>query len=204
MHALFKVLSFSISTEETRYYLNGVCFEKIGDEINFIATDGHKLTYIDALKNEYCQLGDSDIAEKDFSFIIPRCAIQEFLKVGKFFSDSTTLKFNEKTVSFVSGIDDVIKTYKLIDGTFPQWRKVIPKNLQKVSGFNAKYLAQLCKVLDSEALVLSAEIYSLTLEAVDGKKTPKTKKAKIKHKTDAPFTATNDKGANFVIMPMRN
>ncbi len=196
LHALFKVLAVSMSSELNRYYLNGVCLEKIGDEVNFISTDGHRLTYINALANEYCQFTAAEMGADNFSFIMPRDAIQEFLKTGKFLSDFIQLELNKKTVSFTFGAGDVIKTYKLIDGTFPDWRKVIPKNIGRIASFNAQYLKQLCSTLSGEALTLNAEI-------ITPKKGTKKKVLIANYSSHNPFTATNNKGANFVIMPMR-
>lgn len=198
LHGLFKVLSFSVSLDETRYYLNGICFEKEGDEVNFVATNGHTLTHINAFKNDYCQVTEKEAGEDNFSYIIPKFAIDEFLKTAKTTGKYTEVKIKDNKISFSFDGDSCVKTYKLIDGTFPAWRKVIPQKAKSVAGFNAKYLAQLCKVMESESLALSAVIEKPKRGTKD-----KPLKTVPESFSGQPFMAHNGKGANFVIMPMR-
>lgn len=144
----FKTLQPAMSKEETRFYLNGICFEKIGNEVNFIATDGHKLICIDVLKNDYFSVLSSEM-EKDFNFIIPRGAIEEFLAADKVKCENICISFTVDKVTFEYDNGEVIKVYRLIDGTFPDWRKVIPKNTKGYVSFNPKYLEQFCKNLSA-------------------------------------------------------
>ncbi|TJW86291.1 MAG: hypothetical protein E5V92_14375 [Mesorhizobium sp.] len=107
-----------ISTEETRYYLNGVAFEFGVDDdgmLRAIATDGHRLGSRQA-KTSANIVGRPTI-------IVPRDAIKAVahLAAGK----EVTLSVDDKKAEFAFG-DYVIRT-KLIDGTFPDWRRVVPK-----------------------------------------------------------------------------
>ncbi len=100
-------------------------------------------------------------------------------------------------ISFTWGFDECTKTYKLIDGTFPAWRKVLPQKTKVLVGFDSKYLGQLCKVLERETLVLSAAVEKRV-------KGTKAKPMKMdEYFSNAPWSAHNDKGAKFVIMPRR-
>ena len=144
----FKTLQSAISKDSTRYYLNGVCFEKIGNEVNFITTDDHKLIFIDVLKNDYFSVLSSEM-KGDFNFIIPRGAIEEFLAVDKVKCENICISFTVDKVKFEYDGGEVIKIYRLIDGQFPEWRKVVPKNTKGYVSFNPKYLEQFCKTLSA-------------------------------------------------------
>lgn len=106
-----------ISTEETRYYLNGVFFETdtSGLELRAVATDGHRLgsrkvTLPAATKPEG-------------KFIVPREAVDALHKlIG---GAEVRVSFTDTHVEFTG--NGVFIRSKLIDGTFPDWRRVVPQ-----------------------------------------------------------------------------
>lgn len=108
-------VSWCISTEETRYYLNGVCWEARPDGRRFVATDGRRLALCRYSKDEM----------ETFSRIIPRKAaglVTRYLagKDVKVFATS-----EDHVIDFVS--PTVTLRTKLIDGTFPDVDRVIPR-----------------------------------------------------------------------------
>ena len=114
LNCLDKV-SFAMSTDETRYHLNGIYLEKSGAETIFVATDGHRL----ALAR--CALNLPDLGET--SIIIPRKGVVELRKVvaaQKAFEISLGKRHifvkTEKQTLFI----------RLIDGDFPNYNRVIP------------------------------------------------------------------------------
>ncbi|MER9003354.1 hypothetical protein NKI15_06955 [Mesorhizobium sp. M0862] len=107
-----------VSTEETRYYLNGVAFEFGVDDdgmLRAIATDGHRLGSRQTKTT-------ANIVSRP-TVIIPRGAIKAVahLAAGK----EVVLCVDDMKAEFSFG-DTVIRT-KVIDGTFPEWRRVVPK-----------------------------------------------------------------------------
>jgi DNA polymerase-3 subunit beta len=109
--ALFAPVSFAISTEETRYYLNGVFFK--GGKSEAVATDGHRLG-----RHYGPELPAFD------GIIVPRKTVG-LLPKGK-----VQVSVSPQKIRIVS--DDVRITSKLIDGTFPDYERVIPKNNERV------------------------------------------------------------------------
>lgn len=106
-----------ISTEETRYYLNGVCWHAEGRQLALVATDGHKLARI---------LSDVDVSSfvGNGRFILPRAAVSFLIK---YFKGETVANFIGEVklhIQFESG--SVIYRAKLIDGTFPDYSRIIP------------------------------------------------------------------------------
>ena len=126
LHAMIDHTKFAISTEETRYYLNGIYVHVAetadGKVLRAVATDGHRLArYETALPDGAAQMPN---------MIVPRKTIQELGKLMDDTEESVHVRFSDKTVRF--GFGHVRLTSKLIDGTFPDYERVIPKNNTKM------------------------------------------------------------------------
>jgi len=191
----FKVLKPAISTKETRYYLNGVFFEKKGNDVYLIATDGHKLISINVNDNGYFDVKDS-IFDEDFGFIIPRCAIEEFIAPDKIKCEFVNIRINENKVIFEFDSSEVIKSYKLVDGIYPEWQKIMPEKTKPYIKLNPKYVEQFCKVLKgNDSITFEASV----VESVnkDGEVIATSKDA------NQPQLIRTEKGASLIIMPMR-
>jgi DNA polymerase-3 subunit beta len=112
---------FAISTEETRYYLNGIYFHTVKDEdklvLRAVATDGHRLARIQM----EAPSGSEGMAE----IIVPRKAVGEIQKLVEDPDDTVTMEISETKLRMTVG--SVVITSKLIDGTFPDYNRVIPQ-----------------------------------------------------------------------------
>jgi DNA polymerase-3 subunit beta len=114
---------FAISTEETRYYLNGI-FLHVTDEdeplLKAAATDGHRLARFTLPRPEGAA-GMPDV-------IVPRKAVGELRKLLEEAMDSSVLiDLSASKIRFTMGGEGgVVLTSKLIDGTFPDYSRVIP------------------------------------------------------------------------------
>ncbi|MEM1420943.1 MAG: DNA polymerase III subunit beta [Pseudomonadota bacterium] len=119
---LFDKAKFAISTEETRYYLNGVYFhvaEANGAKtMRAVATDGHRLAQIEAPLPEGAA-GMSDV-------IVPRKTVGELRKLLEVDSDAVEISVSETKIRFSN--QGVTLTSKVIDGSFPDYSRVIPAN----------------------------------------------------------------------------
>jgi DNA polymerase-3 subunit beta len=116
---MIKKTSFAISTDETRYILNGVFFEPVeGGKVRMVATDGHRLALV-----------EREIAG-DFKLkggvIIPRKGLYELRRLLDEAPDAEcSLGFAENSALFKKpGLTMVMR---LIDGQFPEYQRVIPK-----------------------------------------------------------------------------
>ena len=112
---------FAISTEETRYYLNGIFFHTIEDEkelvLRAVATDGHRLARIQ-------QIAPSG-SEGMPAIIVPRKAVGEIQKLVEDPDGVAMIELSETKLRVTVG--SVVITSKLIDGTFPDYHRVIPQ-----------------------------------------------------------------------------
>ena len=115
---------FAISTEETRYYLNGI-FWHVADDgqpvLKAAATDGHRLARV--------TLPRPDGAEGMPDIIIPRKCVAELRKLLDEIDGSVGVSLSSSKIRFDMG--QALLTSKLIDGTFPDYGRVIPQNNDK-------------------------------------------------------------------------
>ena len=124
---LIERTQFAISTEETRYYLNGIFLHTIesdGDlKLRAVATDGHRL----ARAEMKAPAGSEGMP----GVIVPRKTVGELQKLlGDIDADSDVrVELSDAKMRFTIGA--VVMTSKLIDGTFPDYQRVIPQNNDK-------------------------------------------------------------------------
>ncbi|RVV97942.1 DNA polymerase III subunit beta [Mesobaculum littorinae] len=146
LRRLFDKSKFAISTEETRYYLNGVYMHVAeGDEgqvLRCVATDGHRLARIDA------DLPQG--AETMAGVIVPRKTVNELRKLLDDDETEIAVSVSETKVRFAT--PGVTLTSKVIDGTFPDYTRVIPQGNTRRLEVDA---AEFAKAVDRVATVSS-------------------------------------------------
>ncbi len=117
---------FAISTEETRYYLNGIFLHAVALDghrvLRAVATDGHRLARVEEPLPEG--------AESMPGVIIPRKTVGELRKLLDEESGSVEVGLSDTRIQFKVGT--ITLTSKLIDGTFPEYDRVIPRDNDKV------------------------------------------------------------------------
>jgi DNA polymerase-3 subunit beta len=127
---------FAISTEETRFYLNGIYLHaaKTGKAgaMRAVATDGHRLARF--------ELDLPDGASDMPGIIVPRKTVQELRRLLDDTDDAIEISLSDTKIQFVSS--GVELTSKLIDGTFPDYQRVIPANNDKALSLEAKDFSQ--------------------------------------------------------------
>ena len=123
---------FAISTEETRYYLNGIFLHVSEDELKAAATDGHRLARFTIARPEGAE-GMPDV-------IVPRKCVAELRKLIDEAGDaSVQVDLSASKIRFtLGGENGVILTSKLIDGTFPDYNRVIPTGNDKLLRLDPK------------------------------------------------------------------
>jgi len=120
LRRLFDKSKFAISTEETRYYLNGVYMHASdgaeGKVLRCVATDGHRLARIDA----ELPMG----AEELPGVIVPRKTVNELRKLVEDDDMQIAVSVSETKIRFAT--PEITLTSKVIDGSFPDYTRVIP------------------------------------------------------------------------------
>ena len=146
LRRLFDKSKFAVSTEETRYYLNGVYMHVAdsdgGKVLRCVATDGHRLARIDA--------DLPTAAEAMPGVIVPRKTVGELRKLLDDDDMDIAVSVSETKVRFAT--PDITLTSKVIDGTFPDYTRVIPQGNTRKLEVDASDFA---KAVDRVATVSS-------------------------------------------------
>lgn len=146
LRRLFDKSKFAISTEETRYYLNGVYMHvsdgEDGKVLRCVATDGHRLARIDA------DLPDGALSMP--GVIVPRKTVAELRKLLEDDDMQIAVSVSETKVRFAT--PDIMLTSKVIDGTFPDYTRVIPQGNTRKLEVDA---SEFSKAVDRVATVSS-------------------------------------------------
>ena len=151
---------FAMSQEETRYYLNGI-YLHAADEggaktLRAVATDGHRLARLDAPLPEG--------ADGMPGVIVPRKAVLELRRLLDDAEDEVRVTVSTSKIRFESG--DVVLTSKLIDGTFPDYGRVIPQGNDKIMKVDN---ASFARAVDRVSTVSADKTRSVKLSIGTGK-----------------------------------
>jgi DNA polymerase-3 subunit beta len=156
---------FAISSEETRYYLNGIYLHAASSSgvpvLRAVATDGHRLARVEVPLPE----GAAGMP----GVIVPRKTVVELRKLLDETTMEVTVSLSETKIRFA--FDDALLTSKLIDGTFPDYERVIPADNDKVLDVDCKSFSQAVDRVSaistekSRAIKLSVDKGGLTLSA---------------------------------------
>ena len=158
LRRLFDKAKFAISTEETRYYLNGVYLHvargEEGPVLRCVATDGHRLARIDAALPE----GADDMP----GVIVPRKTVNELRKLLDDDEAEIEVSVSDTKIRFATA--QVQLTSKVIDGTFPDYTRVIPSSNARRLEVDA---AEFARAVDRVATVSSERSRAVKLSLED-------------------------------------
>ncbi len=134
--ALIDQTRFAISTEETRYYLNGIYLHAAERDgvpmLRAVATDGHRLARFDVPLPD----GAADIP----GVIVPRKMVNEWRKLIDETESDISVSLSDAKIALA--FDDATLTSKLIDGTFPDYERVVPEGNEKVLEVDCRAFAE--------------------------------------------------------------
>lgn len=134
---LVKAAAVCTSKDECRYYLNGVFITSDGESLVSVAADGHRLA---AFRHTI----DQDAPLESFGVIVP-LAIINGLKIAR--GNSTATLSHVENLKWSIEYNGQSITFDAIDGTFPDWRRVIPKETSgEVAQFNPSYIGDFSKI----------------------------------------------------------
>ena len=146
--------SLTQSTEETRYYLRGVCIQRAGEGLLYISTDGHRLT----VAHDPEAVWDGELPESGVILPVDKKAATA-LKSRKAASvdyDGSMLYVRHANEAILN-----VSPASLIDGTFPDWRRVMPQTYGEAMalniGFDPAYLgtyAPIMKLHDNGPMII--------------------------------------------------
>ena len=153
--SLIENTRFAISTEETRYYLNGIYFHAKDGIFRAVATDGHRLAKADTPAPE----GTSDMP----GVIVPRKTIAELHKLLEQTDNECEISLSDSKIKFA--INGAILTSKLVDGTFPDYARVIPQGNPEKFSVDCKSFAS---AVDRVATIADGKMRAIKMNVENG------------------------------------
>lgn len=137
--------AFSMANQDVRYYLNGLLFEVDNGAVKAVATDGHRL----ALSS----LELPGLSAQQKQIIIPRKGVLEIMRLLSSDEQLITLSLGQNHIRLTD--QSYVFSSKLIDGRFPDYRRVLPRNSTKLVTSHRSVLKDAC----TRASILSNEKY---------------------------------------------
>ncbi|MEQ1941355.1 DNA polymerase III subunit beta [Mesorhizobium sp. VNQ89] len=162
LKGLIDKTQFAISTEETRYYLNGIYLHTIETggklKLRAVATDGHRLARAEM---------DAPAGSEGMpGVIIPRKTVAELQKLVDVPDVAVATELSDTKIRFTIG--SVVLTSKLIDGTFPDYQRVIPTGNDKALIIDR---ATFASAVDRVSTISSERGRAVKLSIADGQVT---------------------------------
>ncbi len=119
----------SISTDESKYNLNGIYFKALSEngtsKLRLVATDGHRLSLVER------EIPADHVAELQKGIILPKKGIMELRKIAEDGDGPLELSFMDNNAVVVK--DRTMMVMRLVDGDFPDYNRVIPKDVQNMA-----------------------------------------------------------------------
>ena len=127
--AMISKIIFAVSSEESRFQLNGALVHLKDGSLEIVATDGHRLALIE---------NDVGAAKEGEGVLVPRKALQELLRFES--EETVVFRRGEHHLSFQLGQRELI--CRILEGTFPDYERVISKDNDKEAVFESRHLAE--------------------------------------------------------------
>jgi DNA polymerase III subunit beta len=172
---------FAISTEETRYYLNGIYLHAASSDkvamLRAVATDGHRLARMEIPLPE----GAAGMP----GVIVPRKTVTELRKLLEEMDQDVSVALSDTKIRF--SFANTVLTSKLIDGTFPDYDRVIPSGNDRILEVNCKEFAEAVDRVStistekSRAVKLAIERGNLTLSATSPENGTATEEIEVRY-----------------------
>lgn len=163
LRSLIDRTRFAISTEETRYYLNGIYLHAVTDAakpaLRAVATDGHRLAKVEVALPD----GAADMP----GVIVPRKTVNELRRLLDDVEETVQVALSETKITFT--FETIVLTSKLIDGTFPDYERVIPTGNDRIMQVDCR---EFSSAVDRVSTIISTEkTRAIKLAMVDGQLT---------------------------------
>ncbi|GAD21218.1 DNA polymerase III subunit beta [Acidovorax sp. MR-S7] len=117
LKALMGQVSFAMAVQDIRYYLNGILFVAEGNTLSLVATDGHRLAFASATL-------EVEVPKQEV--ILPRKTVLELQRLLSDAEGAIEMQFANNQAKFSFGGMEFVT--KLVEGKFPDYNRVIPKN----------------------------------------------------------------------------
>lgn len=153
---------YSVSNDETRYHLNGVYFENqkngSGSQFRMVATDGHRLSLVDRSVEINAEMNF------DKGIIVPRKGLNEIRKILEVVDGQFEMAIEGSQLIIRNG--STVLMVRLIEGKYPNYQQLIPKNLKQVAHVDKERLSSSLKRV---SLLSNQKSKGITLSLTQGR-----------------------------------
>ncbi|GHA61942.1 DNA polymerase III subunit beta [Photobacterium aphoticum] len=154
MRQLIDSTQFSMAHQDVRYYLNGMLFETDGQQLRSVATDGHRMAV--------CAISLDDTMPAK-QIIVPRKGVMELMRLLDSPEDEVQIQIGHSNIR--AQVNNYIFTSKLVDGRFPDYRRVLPQNSTKVVEASCD---ELRKAFSRAAILSNEKFRGVRVNLTDG------------------------------------
>ncbi|MEZ5647228.1 MAG: DNA polymerase III subunit beta [Burkholderiaceae bacterium] len=154
LKSLLGQVSFAMAVHDIRYYLNGILFVAEGKTLSLVATDGHRLAFASA---------DLEVEVPRQEVILPRKTVLELQRLLSDKDGGIELQFAANQAKF--SFDGMEFVTKLVEGKFPDYNRVIPKNHKNIVTLGR---APLLACLQRTAIMTSEKFKGVRLNVEPG------------------------------------
>jgi DNA polymerase-3 subunit beta len=140
LRRMIEKTQFAITGEDTRYFLNGALFILRADSMSLVSTDGHRLAFIGVSREK----GKNAKEDEENRVILPR---KTLLELGRLLAEGGEgdIRYERGENHLFFGVGDRLLISRMIDGQFPAFERVIPKNNDKHVEFDRDRLTSAVK-----------------------------------------------------------
>lgn len=176
---LLSSTAFSMANQDGRHYLNGTLLDLANNQLNCVATNGHRLAL--------CKY-ELESEHEEQQILLPRKIVYELIRLLEDSEDNVEVEFGVNFCRFKLG--ETLITTKLIDGKFPDYQRVIPRNLDKTAIINreqfrhALFRASLLSNEKYKGVKLSFSTDKLLLESNNNDQENAEEELEIDYKSD--------------------
>ena len=154
LKSLLGQVSFAMAVHDIRYYLNGILFVAEGTQLSLVATDGHRLAFASATL-------DVEVPRQEV--ILPRKTVIELQRLLSDAEGAIEMQFANNQAKF--SFDGMEFVTKLVEGKFPDYNRVIPKNHRNIITLGR---AALLATLQRAAILTSDKFKGVRLSVEPG------------------------------------
>lgn len=147
-------VQYAIAVQDIRFYLTGMLMQVDGAQLRLVATDGHRLAYVQSTI-------DADLPAAEV--ILPRKTVLELIKLLTFPEEPVTVEFLHNQIRF--RVRETVVVSKIVEGKFPDYARVIPQDNDKIFRMNR---ANFLTALERVAILASDKFPGATLKISPG------------------------------------
>ncbi|MBI3942314.1 MAG: DNA polymerase III subunit beta [Chloroflexi bacterium] len=143
LHEMINQVTFAAATDESRPILTGVLVQSNGNRLTFVATDGFRIS---VRGSDLAQVSNQSQANREMNVIIPARALIELGRISAEQTEPIAVTITESRNQVIFQLSNITLVSQLIEGTFPPYQQILPKNFETRTVVNTQELLKGVKI----------------------------------------------------------